>query len=219
MATSRHGQHGGSAVDFALLSIVWVPLLLGTLAIGTTMIRGLQTTQVARDAGHMYARGVDFSLSGNQSMVAWLGQGLGMATSGGQGVMIFSTITYVGRYTCKALGLADNATPPNPSAGCTNYGHFVFSHRVTVGNSPLRASNFGNPDASLVASSGYIKQDDYVKKTGARADSFSLLPKPKEDGTDGFQAGQFAYLVEAYFKTMPFPGFLGNPGTYSYALF
>jgi hypothetical protein len=206
-------------VDFALLTVVWVPLVLGTLAIGTTMIRGLQTIQVARDTGHMYALGVDFSLSGNQSMVAWLGQDLGMAVTGGKGVVILSTVSYVGRYQCQAAGVADNATPPNPTAGCTNYQHFVFTHRLTIGKSSLRASSFGNPDASLVASSGYLTRDDYVKKAGARADRFTLLSKPKEDGTDGFQAGQFAYLVEAYFQAPPFPGFLANPGTYADAIF
>ncbi|HZT30436.1 MAG TPA: hypothetical protein VFA33_11160 [Bryobacteraceae bacterium] len=220
MPTHQYSRQGGSAVEFALLTVVWAPLLLGTLAIGTTMIRGLQTIQVVRDTGHMYARGVDFSLNGNQAMVAWLGQELGMAASGGQGVVILSTITYVGRYQCKAAGVADSADPPNPTAGCTNYGHFVFAHRLTIGNKPLRASSFGNPDAALVdATTGYITSDNYVKQAGARADSFTLLPKPKEDGTDGFQAGGFAYVVEAYFLAPEFPGFLNHPGTYSYALF
>lgn len=220
MPSRRHNQRGGSAVEFALLTVVWLPLLLGTLAIGTAMIRGLETVQLARDTGHMYALGVDFSLAANQAVIARLGQELGMQTSGGPGVVILSGISYVGVYQCKALGLADNSTPPVPYSTCTNYKHFVFTQRLKIGDPALRASNFGSPDASLVdATSGYITPSDYVKKSGARADSFKLLPKPKEDGTDGFQAGQVAYLVEAYFRAPDFPGFMTAWGTYAHALF
>jgi hypothetical protein len=38
--------------------------------------------------------------------------------------------------------------------------------------------------------------------------SFNLLPKPKEDGTDGYQSGQPIYVVEAFFG-----------GTYAFAVF
>lgn len=238
MTSKNNRQRGGSAMEFALLTLVWVPLLLGTAAMGAAMLRASQSVQLARDAGHMYARGVDFAFPGNQQLLAQLGAGLGMrtpegggepvrfggglemATSGGDGKIILSTLTYVGRYQCKALGLADNATPPNPSANCTNYGHFVFTHRIVIGNPALPASAMGDPDPALVDPvTGYIARDDYVKKAGARADRFTLLPKPREDGADGFQAGQFAYLAETYFKTPDFPGFTSGGCTYTYAIF
>ena len=184
------------------------------------MIRALQVIQVTRDAGAMYARGVDFSLSGTQAMLARLGSEIGMQTTGGEGVLILSTITYVGRYQCKALNLADSSTPPNPYSSCINYGHFVFSHRILVGNTALRTSNFGAPSSGLVDSgTGYLTLDDTVKNSGARADAFTLLPKPNEDGLDGFQAGQFAYLVEGYFRAPDMPGFMTGMGAYAYTLF
>ena len=220
MAAKRSSRRGGSAVEFALLSVVWVPLLLGSWATGMTMIRSLQSDQIARDAGHMYARGVDFSLSGTQAMLGELSSDMGTLTSTGTGEVILSTISYIGRYQCKALGLADNADPPNPSAACTNYGHWVFTHRFTIGNSSLATSHFGSPDASLVTqSTGYIARDVYTKNVLARADTFTLLPKPKEDGADGFQAGQFAYLVETYFKVPQFPGVMTGQHAYAYAMF
>lgn len=224
MSRDRQTQRGAAGVEFALLTCFWVPLLLGTLVIGSRLIRASQTVQVARDAGHMYARGVDFSLTGNQAMVVRLAKELGMAANGanppGDGVVILSTLTYIGRYQCKALGFADSATPPNPDLSrCINYDHFVFTHRVTIGNPSLRSSSFGAPPASLVNSSGYIANTDYVTKTSLRADAFNLLPKPKEDGSDGFQAGQFAYVVEAYFTAPDFPGFMTGGGTYATALF
>ena len=52
---------GGSAIEFVFVSLVLVPLFLGTGAVGVNLIRTLQTIQLARDIGHMYARGIDFS--------------------------------------------------------------------------------------------------------------------------------------------------------------
>jgi len=214
------GQRGGSAVEFALFSVVLVPLLIGTVGIGTLLMWTQESIQITRDAGHMYARGVDFSMEGNQAMLAKIGTDLGMATSGGKGVAILSTLTYIGRYQCKALGLADSSTPPNPTAACTNYGHWVFSHRVKIGNTALPNSKFGSPDSSLVnAETGYITRSDYTIRSGARCDSFSLLPKPKEDGTDRFQAGQFAYLVETYFSTPAVFASMTGRTAYAHAMF
>jgi hypothetical protein len=193
-------------------------LMTGTLVIGSRMIRGLQTTQVARDAGHMYGRGVDFSLSGPQTMLSNLAGELGTLTSTGTGVVIFSTVTYVGRNMCKQAGYADASTPPNPTAACKNYTHFVFMQRWVVGNASLRSSNFGKPTVGVSATDGTITLDNYVTKTENRADAFTLLPKPLENGTDGYQAGSPAYLVEAFFKV---PALLGHAqsGTYAFALF
>jgi hypothetical protein len=217
----RNRENGAAGIEFALTSVVWIPLILGTLVIGTNMIRALQTIQVARDTGHMYARGVDFSMNANQQIIARLAQSLGSLNSStgtppGVGVVILSSMTYVGRWQCKARGFADASNPPNPTGACTNYGHFVFSQRVVIGNTTLRSSKYGRP-TSYDSTTGYVA--DYVTDIGARADTFNLLPKPKEDGTDGFQAGQFAYLVEAYFKGFGLTGVWDNPGTYAHAIF
>ena len=62
----HRSQRGGSSIEFAFIVLTLVPLLLGTGATGVNMIRTLQTAQLARDAGHMFARGVDFSLTRKQ---------------------------------------------------------------------------------------------------------------------------------------------------------
>src|ERR1035441_6478821 len=78
----RRRRLGGSAcIEFAFVVMVLVPLFLGTGAAGINMILTLQTIQVARDAGHMYARGLDFSQPGNKTILANLGQTLGLSTT------------------------------------------------------------------------------------------------------------------------------------------
>ena len=57
----KQNSRGVSTIEFAFSMLVMVPLLLGTGVTGINMIRSLQTVQLARDAGHMYARGVNFT--------------------------------------------------------------------------------------------------------------------------------------------------------------
>lgn len=215
----RTAPRGGSAIEFVLLSVFWVPLLTGVLVIGTAMVRAIEAVQVARDAGHMYARGVDFALEGNQRLLVRLGEDMGLKATGGDGVVILSKVTYIGPYQCKAEQLADNSDPPNPTAGCRNYRHYVFAQRVVVGNASLRTSNFGTPDPSLLQAGGRISASDRVRNEGARVRNFHLLPAPALDGSGGFQAGQYAYLVEAAFRAPRLPGLPGDGTVYVHAIF
>lgn len=233
MLKKRPAQRGASALEFALLSAVWVPLTLGVLAIGVNMIIGLQVIQVARDAAKLYALGTPFQDGNlaNQQLLSRLSKELGgLDTSGahgGPGTVIFSAITYIGKKQCAAqnnnpLGTmyADTSTdPPTPYSNCTNYGHFVFQERYIVGNNTMRSSNFGAPGASLLNAKGQVSSLDQVANSAARADSFNLLPKPNEDGSDGFQAGATAYAVEAAFKGADFPGVVTGLNAYSHAVF
>ena len=66
MYASRKRQKGSMLVEFVLvMALVMVPLLLGTMVVGFNLIRSIQVNQINRDAGHMYARGVDFSSDTN----------------------------------------------------------------------------------------------------------------------------------------------------------
>jgi hypothetical protein len=211
-------------LEFTLLTPVWLPLLLGTMWIGSAMIRGLQVTQVARDAASMFCRAVDFSTgpgTPSNAILTKVTQELGTVTAAGTGVVIFSTITYVGDSVCFMAGPAyhDSATPPKHTAACTNYGKFVFTQRYTVGNSTLRASNFGAPAATDTDSTKQytIPITTYVTNTADKS-TFSLLPKPLEDGTDGYQSGQPVYVVEAFFSGTGQTGYTQG-GSYAYAIF
>src|ERR1017187_7635630 len=141
----RRRRLGGSAcIEFAFVVLVLVPLLLGTGAAGINMILTLQTIQLARDAGHMYAHGLDFSQTGNQTILGNVGASLGLSTTAGSGsaVVILSKLTYVDKNACAAGGAVDGSGNP---LNCTNLGKWVFTQRLVIGNSNVSTSNLGSP--------------------------------------------------------------------------
>ena len=221
----RSHSKGVSSLEFAFVLLTLVPLLLGTGVIGINMIRTLGTVQLARDAGHMYARGLDFSQPGNQTILATVGSNLGLsATAGsGQAVVILSALTYVDKNACAAAGKVDGSG--NPS-GCTNYQKWVFTQRLTIGNSNVRTSNFGSPLTSgpsgvtVNSSTGKISLSDYVTKSGAVAQFNSINPYSVVNGQgQGLPSGQTLFVSEAASTGFNMPPFVSNATAYSYGLF
>jgi hypothetical protein len=148
-------------------------------------------------------------------VVVELGKDLGMKATGasppGDGVVILSSVMYILEAQCEAAGLFTGPVGARDYSTCINLRRWVFTHRWNIGNTALRSSNFGTPDSAIVdASNGKIAT--YMTDTRARIASFPLLPVPQV-GQPGFQAGQTAFLVEAYFLS---PGWSGS---YSYSLF
>ena len=224
MTNRKQTIRGGAMLEFTLLIPVWVPLLLGTLWIGSSMIRGLQVTQVARDAASMFCRGVDFSTgvgTDSNSILTRVTQELGTVTSSGTGVVIFSTLTYVGNSVCAIAGPTyhDSGTPPQHTTACTNYGKFVFTQRYIVGNTTLRSSSVGAPaSADLDSTKQYTIPITKYVVNAADVATFNLLPIPLETGTDGYQSGQPIYLVEVFFSGTGQAGYTPG-GSYAYAIF
>ena len=144
----RKRSRGGSSIEFAFVSLVLVPLLLGTAVIGVNMTRALLTIQLSRDAGHMYARGVDFSQPGNQTVLSTLGANLGLSTTPGNGsaVVLLSALTYVDANACALVGAVDSSG--QPTSGCTNYRQWAFTQRLAIGNPSIHQSNYGSPLAT-----------------------------------------------------------------------
>src|SRR5579884_2048814 len=92
----KTGEKGNEVLEFVFVVLVLIPLLMYTVVIGTDLARAVEVAQVARDAGSMYVRGIDFSQSGNQQELARLGQDLGMAIPGtGSGAVMLSKVTYI----------------------------------------------------------------------------------------------------------------------------
>ena len=125
-------SRGGATIEFAFCSLVLIPMLLGTGVVGINMVRTMQVIQLARDAGHMYARGVDFSKTGNVTVLTTVGSSMGLtnSTSTSNSVVILSTLTYVDVAACQSLGYVSNGVP---TASCTNYQKWVFTQRLTIG--------------------------------------------------------------------------------------
>ncbi len=182
-------------IEFLLAALLLIlPLLFGTFIIGMRLVRANQVEEVCRDAGHMYAYGINLSQASGQNLLVDLAQGLNLTPTGGNGVIILSTIIMVGPNDCDAGG-STNGT-------CNNLNQTVFTGRIVIGNPNLTINNklqmsaFGTPTAAIVNSSGYILPADYSSNSGALANNFSnvitLVP------------GQVAYVAEAYFASPDF---------------
>lgn len=206
--------------------LVLLPLLLGTGVTGINMIRTLQTVQLARDAGHMYARGVDFSQPGNQTILVNLGSNLGLSGTSGQGtaVVILSALTYVDKNACAAVGAVDGSG--NPTSACTNYTKWVFTQRLEIGNDGVRSSNYGSPLTSgptgvtINSQTGQITQQQYVTRAGAVANFTGVNPYQVVNGTaEGLPSGQLLYVAEAGSTGFNMPPFVSNAVSYSWGLF
>lgn len=222
----RKSKRGVSSLEFALLMLVLIPLLLGTGAFGINMIRTLETIQLARDAGHMYARGLDFALPGNKTILANIGTNLGLnvTADAGNAVVILSALTYVDKAACAAGGAVDGSGNP---LGCTNFGKWVFTQRLVIGKSTLRTSNLGSPLTSgpsgvtVNATTGQISASDYVTKSGAVATFSGIKPYAilANGSAEGLPSLQKLYISEAAATTFKMPPFVSVPATYSYGLF
>ena len=219
-------KRGVSTIEFAFSMLVLVPLLLGTGVIGINMIRTQQVIQLARDSGHMYARGLDLYQPGNQTILGNVGADLGLSTTAGQGnaVVILSSLTYVDKNACAAVGAVDAGG--DPTSACTNFTKWVFTQRLVVGNSSLRTSNFGSPLTSgptgvtVNPATGLISKADYVTKAGAVATFSGVNPYAVVDGNvQGLPSGQVLYLAEAAATGFNMPPFVSNSSPYSFAFF
>jgi hypothetical protein len=205
----RKGQRGSSGVEFAISTIFWVPLLVGTFNIGFKLVTANRAQQVTRDVGHMYAYGVDFSQTANQNIALNLAGGLGMTSSGGPGVLILSVMKMIGSSDCTASGYVPNGNTPN-TTNCPNLNQVVITQRIYIGNTALRASYFGTPAANLLDSSGNITATQQVSNTALRATSFANLL--------ALTSSQTAYLTESYFTSADLNGATTN-GTYNRVIF
>ncbi|MGA3019148.1 MAG: TadE family protein [Bryobacteraceae bacterium] len=219
-------QRGIAYIEFALSLLVLIPMLLGVVGIGLSMHRQLQTVQLARDAGHMFARNVDFTQTGNQQVLSAVAGNLGLTATGGAvgtsgagtAVVILSEVRYVDVSACTLAGKVDSHG--NPS-GCTNYQQWVFSERWVIGNSALWSSNLGTPAASIVSTvasngvpAGTISIINQVTNTTDVANITGFNPWNSTTST-GLPSGQWVYVAEAAatgFQMAPF-----SQGTNTYA--
>jgi Flp pilus assembly protein TadG len=194
----RRNQRGTQVLEFALVVIGLVPLLLGVVVVGLNLNRSIQVAQLGRDAGSMYVRGVDFSQTANQGILVRLGQNLGLQTTGGNGVVILSRVTYISAAACTGI------TPCNSN-------QYVVTHRLVIGNSGLRSSDFGPAGSVTVDSYGNVA--NYMTDPNAVANNFSSIMT--------LNANEFAYISETYFPSPDYdmPGFQSGTGVYARSIF
>ncbi|MGA2182188.1 MAG: hypothetical protein ABSH47_04105 [Bryobacteraceae bacterium] len=202
----KHSSEGGNAIlEFALVgSLFLVPMLAGSYTLGMSLVKALQVGQVCRDANILVVRNIDLSRTDNQSLVVRTAAGLGMNLSGtnnpdpnGLGVLILSTVHRVSDNDC----LAQNQ---NADSSCPNWHYYVFTRRITIGNTAKLTSVMGNPGDTL-ASDDTLTPTQYVMDTGNRANGFppiSALNPTDAGATNGIvflPQGTDAYICEAAF--------------------
>ena len=193
-------EQGHSILEFALIAMPTVIMMFGVVVIGIDLGRSVQVTQICRDAGSMYVRGIDFSLTGNQQVLVRLGQNMNLQTSGGDGLVTFSKITFIPDPSC--------GSPPDPN--CTA-GKSVLMQRIIFGDTTLPGTHFQTAGAVTRDAQGNVS--NYTTDANAIINNFAttLQLKPNE----------ISYISETYFRTadVGMPGFQNNPGIYSQAFF
>ncbi len=162
MKRAMNHQRGSSAIEFAFCSLILMPLLLGGLSVGFNLVRATQVAQFARDAGHLYAYGIDFTQASAQQILVTLSTGLNFALSGGTGEVIFGTVLMVGPNDCTSGGLQAN------TASCPNLNQAVYTRWYKVGNTSLYTSTFGSPTTAN-STTGMISSSSYLRDVSARA--------------------------------------------------
>jgi hypothetical protein len=181
-------ERGSAMIEFTLTtSLLIVPIFLGLIITGLSLVLVNQVTEVCRDTGHMFAYGgVDFSQPNAQLLVTnQLAQGLGMTPTGGRGVIYLSTVTYVDATSCTSAGLQPNST------NCANINQTVVIKRLTIGNTSTRASTFApSITPSIIEASGDIASADYLTDTSVQAPAFANLIS--------LSVNQYAYVAEMF---------------------
>jgi TadE-like protein len=213
----RMRQHGQEIVEFALVALMFVPVLLGTFVVGMSLVVNLQASQAVRDLGNIYIHGGDFSAYSMQQLAQKLSIGLNLQFptfgsgitnvqknmgTNGDGVIWITQITYVGPTTgaqCTVVG----------AGNCTNHDSFVYTQQVIFGSSTVAAANpnsLGDATANGAAlNSGGIVQnpvtDPNAKLPSAAQTSMTNLWQVNTNGRAPLTDGVVVYVAEAYFRT------------------
>ncbi len=213
----RNRLKGVAIVEFSFSMLVMIPLLLGTIGIGLRLLQQMQTVQLARDAGRMYARpGMDLTQPGNQTILATVGADLGLKTDGtGKAVVILTTVKYIDKGTCPQHDASGN--PIN----CPNYKSWVFVQRITIGNSSIRTSNLGSPTGVTIdPTTQMISTNDQITTTSDQANFASGNPFVSTPGTlDTLPSGQVLYVTEVAAQGFAMPPFARGGLMYAFNVF
>ena len=146
MATERRKrrQGGQEIIEFALISLLLVPMFIGSFIVGMNLIRSIQCNQMCRDLADMYIHGADFSTYSMQTMAQRLAQGLNLqigssftgssnsnTNNTGNGIVTVTQIMWIGGTTdpnCVSrrhadIFIQDSGTPSaETTAACATSG-------------------------------------------------------------------------------------------------
>jgi hypothetical protein len=231
MATARRKktQRGQEIVEFALVTILFMPMFLGAFIVGMNLIRSIQSNQVCRDLDDMYIHGGDFSTYPMQQEAQRLAQGLNLqigssfagneqsnTSNGGNGIITVTQIMWIGDTTstsCVAVG----------ASNCTNQSSFVYTQQIQFGNGTLANSatvSVGECPAAVMNTSGVVQNyvtDSRAALAGTAQTAMQSLWQTTNGTTTALTDGQVAYVVETYFQSpdLTLGGGLSGNGVYA----
>ncbi len=196
-------------MEFALLSMVWVPLLLGTIVFGFNLLNAFQVSQLCRDSGHMYAYGVDFSQSQNATLLQTMAANMkvNIQQNSGDGYIVFSKVTLITSADCAAAG---------QSGSCPNQDKYVFTNLVVFGNQT------GDVQTSLGAPNAKYFQPGSIQTSNELNDPSLVATKFSGLGISfvANQPGQYAYISEVTLHSQPIQwAQFSNTGSYARSIF
>jgi hypothetical protein len=161
-------RRGSAMIEFVLVSgFFWVPLIYFMATTGFRLSRSEELIGLVNDVSQMFARGIDFSTAGNQTLLTGTlastfslqGNGGNAVTGGTTGnmVIVLSQYFYV------------NANDPS-CGSCLNAGDVVLERRIIIGNKNL-IGTLGSP-----GSMGTIPGADLNTTTGTCETGDNNLP-------------------------------------------
>jgi len=164
--TQGRKEAGNTIIEFGLVMVFLVPMFAGAFTIGLALAKGIQVSNVARDAVVLAVRstedpqsGLDLSTTQNQRIIVKAANGLGMASDAsfdpsatGNAAVILSRVVMVGPTEC-SLGVVPApagvpATTPWSAGNCPNFGSYAFEYRIVIGNGTRWSSTFGSPPSA-----------------------------------------------------------------------
>jgi hypothetical protein len=228
--TEGRKEAGNTIIEFGLVMVFLVPMFGGAFTIGLALAKGIQVSNVARDAVVLMVRetedpqsGLDLSTTQNQRIIVKAANGLAMnsdaqfdPSSTGNAVVILSKVVMVGPNECSLgvipppAGVPDPTDPPNfgwTSGNCPNLGSYAFEYRVVIGNGTKWSSTFGSPPSANVQSNGTITAKDIATNSAVKAPNF-----PSATGMT-LTASVYALVSEMYADVsfLNFFNILSNP--------
>jgi vacuolar-type H+-ATPase subunit I/STV1 len=197
-------ERGSAFIEFLLSSLVWLPLLFGTIVFGINIVRALQVSQLSRDTGHMYAYHVDFTQPESAKLLTTLAAPLGITATGGNGAVVLSKIRLVTPADCTAAGYQS----------CINSGKYAFTSLIVFGASAYGVTKLGSPAQKYYTSGSSIAESDILNDRSLQAGNFPDV-YPNHDVSQ-----QYSWVSEVNVNTQAITwSSFSNTGSYARSIF
>ena len=208
----KNKEKGQEIVEFALVSLMIIPVFIGMFVTGMNLIVSIQTNNMVRNLGNLYIHGADFSSYAYQDLARRMGTGLNLqmpsfsgnlqsnTSTSGDGIVRITQLMYVGTNTdpnCVAVG----------AANCVNRNSFVFTQRVVFGNSSVETAHpsfAGDPTGATLSSMESVSNpvtDVHAALSISAQTAMNSLWQTTANGQQPLKDGQILYVSEAYFQT------------------